>query len=58
MFDSVEVGVWMHGRQGCLDACVQTEPKAVAGLQTHRTQPDVVAPRYRTHQTHRTQSPD
>jgi len=43
----------MHGRQGCLVACVRTEPSVGKGFQTHQTQPDV-AHRYRTH---RTQSP-
>ena len=46
----------MHGRQGCLVACVQTAPSVGKGFQTHQTQPDV-AHKYRTHRTHRTQSP-
>jgi len=46
----------MHGRQGCLVACVQTEPRVGKGFQTHQRQPDV-AHRYRTRRTHRMQSP-
>jgi len=56
MCDGVEVEVWMHGTQGCLVACVRTEPGTEKGVQMHLTQPDV-APDYRTHRTHRTQSP-
>jgi len=56
MRDGVEVEVWMHGTQGCLVACVWTEPGTEKGLPTHQTQPDV-APDYRTHRTHRMQSP-
>jgi len=56
MCDDVEVEVWMHGRQGCLVACVWAEPGTEKGVQTHQTQPDV-APEYRTHRMHRTQSP-
>ena len=56
MCDGVEVEVWMHGTQDCLVTCVRTEPGTEKGVQTHRTQPDVV-PDYRTHRTHRTQSP-
>jgi len=43
----------MHGRQGCLVACVWTAPSVGKGFQMHQTQPDV-AHKYRTH---RTQSP-
>jgi len=46
----------MHGRQGCLVACVRTAPSVGKSFQTHQTQPDV-AHKYRTHRTHRTQSP-
>jgi len=46
----------MHGRQGCLVACVWTAPSVGKGFQTHQTQPDV-AHKYRTHRKHRTQSP-
>jgi len=46
----------MHGRQGCLVACVWMEPSVGKGLWTHQTQLDV-AYRYRTHRTHRMQSP-
>jgi len=56
MCDGVEVEVCMHGRQGCLVACVQTEHGSEKGVQTHQTQPDM-APEDRTHRTHRTQSP-
>jgi len=56
MCDSVEVEVWMHGRQGCLVPCVWTEPGTEKRVQMHQTQPDV-APQYRMHRTHRTQSP-
>ena len=56
MCDGVEVEVWMHGRQGCLVACVQTEPGTETGVQTHQTQPDRV-PEYRRNRTHRTKSP-
>jgi len=56
MCDGVEVEVWMHGRQGCLVACVQKEPGTEKGDQTRQTQPDV-APEYRTHRTHWTPSP-
>jgi len=51
MCDGVEVEVGMHGRQGCLVACVRTEPGTEKGVQTRQTQPDV-APEYRTHRTH------
>jgi len=54
MCDSVEVEVWMHGRQGCLVACVRTEPSTEKGVLMRQTQPDVV-PKYRTHRTQRTQ---
>jgi len=47
----------MHGRQGCLVACVSMEPSIEQGLETHQTQPDV-ALKYRTHRTHRTLSPE
>jgi len=53
MGDGVEVEVWMHGRQGCLVACVWTAPGTEKGVQMHQMQPDV-APEYRRH---RTQSP-
>jgi len=53
MGDGVEVEVWKHGRQGCLVACVRTEPSTEKGVQTRQTQPDV-PPEYRTH---RMQSP-
>jgi len=56
MSDGVEVEVWMHGTQGCLVACVRTEPGTEKGVQTHQTQPDVTSD-YRTHRTRRTQSP-
>ena len=56
MCDGVEVEVWMHGRQGCLVACVRTEPSTEKGVRTRQTQLDV-APEYRTHTRHRTQSP-
>jgi len=56
MCDGVEVEVWMHGRQGCLVACVRTEPGTEKGVQTGQTQPDV-APEYRTHRTHWTPCP-
>jgi len=56
MFNGVEVEVSMHGRQGCLVACVRTEPSTENGVWRRLTQPDV-APEYRTHRTHRTQSP-
>jgi len=52
----VEVEVRMHERQGCLVACVRTEPSVGNALQTHQTQPDVTHG-YRTHTTHTTQSP-
>jgi len=54
MFDGGEVEVRMHGRQGCLVACVRTELGTEKGVLTCQTQPDVV-PEYRTHWTHRTQ---
>jgi len=57
MDDGVEVQVWMHGRQGCLVACVWTEVHTEKGVQTEKMQPDM-APGYRTHRTHRTQSQD
>jgi len=56
MGDGVEVEGWMHGRKGCLAAGVRTEPGTEKAVQTCQTQPDV-APEYRTHTTHRTQSP-
>jgi len=56
MCNGVEVEVRMHGRQGCLVACVQMEPGTEKGVQTHQTQPDI-APVYRTYRTNRTQSP-
>jgi len=56
MCDGVEVEVWMHGRQGCLVACVLMEPGTEKAVLTRQTQPDVV-PKRRTHRTHRTQSP-
>jgi len=56
MWDGVEVEVWMHGRQGCLVACVRTEPSTEKGVRTCQTEPDV-APEYKAHSTHRTQSP-
>ena len=56
MCDGVEVKVWIDGRQGCLVACVRTEPSTEKGVWTRQTQPDV-APEYRAHKTHRTQSP-
>ena len=46
----------MHERQGCLVACVRTEPSTEKVVQTHQTEPDV-ALEYRTHRMHRTQSP-
>jgi len=66
MCDGGEIGVRVHGRQGCLVACVWTEHGMEKGFQTQQTQPDV-APEYRTHRTrrthrthrmHGTQSPD
>jgi len=39
MCDGVEVEVWMHGRQGCLVACVRTEPGTEKSVQTCQTQP-------------------
>ena len=56
MDDGVEIEVWMHGRQGCLVACVWTELSTEKNVQMHQTQPDV-APEYSTHRTHRRQSP-
>jgi len=56
MCDGGEFEVWMHGRQVCLVACVRTEPSTEKGVQTCQTQADV-APEYRMHRTHRTQSP-
>jgi len=53
MCDSVEVQAWIHERQGCLGACVQTEPSTEKVFQKHQMQPDVVV----ESRTHRTQSP-
>jgi len=53
MCDGVEVEVWMHGRQGCLAACVRTEPSTEKGVWRHQKQPDL-APEYRMHKSHRT----
>jgi len=47
----------MHGRQGCLVACVRTEPGIEKGVQTRQTQLDVT-PQYGMHWMHRTQSSD
>ena len=47
----------MHGRQGCLVAYVRTEHSIEKGFLTHETQPNVNSD-YRTHRTHRWQSPD
>jgi len=55
MCDGVEVEVWMDGRQGCLVACVLTEPSTEKRVWTRQTQPDI-APEYKTYRTHRTQS--
>jgi len=38
MCDGVEVEVWMHGKQGCLVACVRTEPCTEKVVQTRQTQ--------------------
>ena len=46
----------MDGRQGCLVACVRTEPSTEKGVQRCQAEPDV-APVYRTHWTHWTQTP-
>ena len=56
MGDGIEVEVWMQGRQGCLVACVRTEPGTEKGLHTRQMQLDV-PPEYRAHRTHRTQGP-
>jgi len=56
MCDDVEVEVWMHGRQGCLVACVRTEPGAEKVVLSRQMQPDV-APEHWTQRTHKTHSP-
>ena len=55
MCEGIEVEVWIDGMQGCLVACVRTEPSTEKGVQTHQTQPHV-EPNYRMNRTHRTQS--
>jgi len=56
MYDGVEVKVWMHGRQGCLVACVWMERGTETGVQICQRQSDVL-PEYRTQKKHRTRSP-
>jgi len=43
MCDSIEAGFRMQGRQGWFVECGQMELSIDKGLQTHRTQPDVVS---------------
>ena len=51
MCEGGEVEVWMQGTQGCLVACVWTEPGTEKGVLTCKRQPDV-ALEYRTHWMH------